>query len=256
MHGSLRSVLNATLALLLGGSALSAAATDTPRQPLTNADVIRFVDFDLAESVVLQVVAVNPSQFDLSPGAVETLRRAGVGDKVLAAMAASSKPPTRHLEILESGVYIKRGQAYALVDTEPVIWRGKISHVRREEGIGKLALAGRVENRSSFLRLNGPSELLVVCGPGEQPAEYQVLRADIKDDGREFRAEAVLKDGRLLGFASPDKEVTVETDNKFDLGVRILLSDLPRGEYALAPPIRIGAGQMPPPGKVYPFTIE
>ncbi len=54
--------------------------------PFTNEDVVRLVMTGTAENVILQAIEERPADFDLDPGVVEELRRAGVPERVLEAM--------------------------------------------------------------------------------------------------------------------------------------------------------------------------
>ncbi len=64
------------------------------QQPLTNQDVIQLVKGGLAESVILNAIANQPTQFDISAQALIALKAAGVSDKIIQQMliaAAGSK---------------------------------------------------------------------------------------------------------------------------------------------------------------------
>jgi hypothetical protein len=120
-----------------------------------------------------------------------------------------------------------------------------------------VALVGRVENRSGWLRLSAPAELLIVCSPGASASRYQLLKAEVKRDWREFRAEAALHDDRLLGLGAPSGQSLVfERDKTFDLGVRLILTSLQKGEYGLVPPGVIVGGKVLPAGRIYTFSLE
>ena len=66
------------------------------QQPLTNQDVIQLVKGGLPESVILNVIANQPTQFDISAQALIALKSAGVSDRIIQQMltmaAASNKP--------------------------------------------------------------------------------------------------------------------------------------------------------------------
>src|SRR5579863_4923383 len=56
------------------------------QQPLTNQDVIQLVKGGLAESVILNAIANQPTQFDISAQALIALKAAGVSDKIIQQM--------------------------------------------------------------------------------------------------------------------------------------------------------------------------
>jgi len=66
------------------------------QKPLTNADVINMVKGGLAESIIISAIQLNPANYDVSPTALLTLKKAGVTSKeqdaMLAAMKAASAP--------------------------------------------------------------------------------------------------------------------------------------------------------------------
>lgn len=53
---------------------------------LTNEDVVRLVMYGTPENVLLEEIAKSRAAFDLSPDVVQELRRAGVGEGIIAAM--------------------------------------------------------------------------------------------------------------------------------------------------------------------------
>ena len=72
----------------------SVATTARAQQPLTNQDVIQLVKGGLPESVILNAIANQPTQFDISAQALIALKTAGVSDKIIQQMliaAAGSK---------------------------------------------------------------------------------------------------------------------------------------------------------------------
>lgn len=62
--------------------------TAPPRNPLTNADVIKMVKAGVPETAIVSSIQSSPTKFDLSPNAQLTLHRAGVSQKVLDTMMA------------------------------------------------------------------------------------------------------------------------------------------------------------------------
>lgn len=69
---------------------LSAQDSD---KPLTNTDIIQMAKAGVRESVILSSIQMAPAKYDLSPAGISTLRRAGVSQKVLDAMAGAAGQP-------------------------------------------------------------------------------------------------------------------------------------------------------------------
>lgn len=241
---------------------VAVARPDQARLLLTNEDVIQLLRAGLEETLVLQAVDIHDSRFDLSPEGLANLRKANVGERVIAAMVSKSRSIAEGHQmrptLLEPGVYVKRGETYADLPIEAVNWRATpaIGQVIGST-LGRISLTGRVANAHSGLRLTGPIELLVVCPPGLSASEYRLLRAEGNDDWRDFRIGAAFSGGTLLGLGTAEKyEVTFDVDKSFDLGVRFRLGILRKGEYGLVPPGLIEGGQVTPVGRVYTFTVD
>jgi hypothetical protein len=249
--------------MLLGLCLVAAAvSSDRSRAILTNDDVIQLLRAGFEEGLVLQAVEIHEGRFDLSPAGVANLRKAAVGERVIAAMLsrARSRPSASRTEptLLEPGVYVKRGETYADVPAETVNWRivsagGQLT----VQPFGRLTLSGRIASGHSSLRLTGPIELLIVCPAAVSPSEYRLLRAEENDDWREFRVEAALSGSVLLGLSGGEKyNIGMELDRSFDLGVRVKLGSLRKGEYGLIPPGLVQDGQLTPVGHIYTFTVD
>ncbi len=65
-----------------GGAAVERGA----RAPLTNEEVVRLVMTGTPEQAILDRIARQPADFDLSPDVVQEMKNAGVGERVLEAM--------------------------------------------------------------------------------------------------------------------------------------------------------------------------
>lgn len=100
-----RSVLLLTMALGLGISPVMTAQES--QKPLTNADVLKMVKGGVPESVVISAIQTTPARYDLSPGALVALHKAGVNQKIMdAMMAASGSKPAA-----ESGTHSRSEKA-------------------------------------------------------------------------------------------------------------------------------------------------
>ena len=78
------------LAVLL--AVTTVRAQQPAKAPLTNGDIVAMVNGGLQESLILGAIDANDVNFDVSAGALLTLKKDGVGDKIVQAMlAAESK---------------------------------------------------------------------------------------------------------------------------------------------------------------------
>jgi CHAT domain-containing protein len=68
---------------------------------LTNADIIRMVRSRLVEPSIINAIHNNATHFDLSMNAIIELKKAGVGEQIIAAMIARQAPSVKPEELLE-----------------------------------------------------------------------------------------------------------------------------------------------------------
>ena len=78
-----RATLTLALLLFCPGSAIMGQQAS---QPLTNAAIIKLVDAGLGEDTVISMVDTQPVRFSLAPDDIIMLKKAGVSEKVIAAM--------------------------------------------------------------------------------------------------------------------------------------------------------------------------
>src|ERR1700730_15861973 len=74
------------LALLFGPGMMAQTAT----KPMTNEDVSKMVKAGVREDIVLSTIQSTPTAFDVSPGAIVRLRKAGVSQKILDGMLTAA----------------------------------------------------------------------------------------------------------------------------------------------------------------------
>jgi hypothetical protein len=107
-------------------AATAFAKPEEASRPLTNDDIVNLLRAGFSEPVVLQAVQINSSKLDVSRQALASLRAAGVGEAVIAAMSADRSRP-EHSRLLDPGVYVKRGDVYAIVEAVPVTCKAQAS---------------------------------------------------------------------------------------------------------------------------------
>jgi hypothetical protein len=86
--------------------------------PLTNADVLKFVESKIAAEVVTEKIKASACDFDTSPDALRALKDAGVPDSLLLVMVMSPKctpPPARRVGVaVPAGTVVELETAYTI----------------------------------------------------------------------------------------------------------------------------------------------
>ncbi|HZQ91571.1 MAG TPA: hypothetical protein VFA60_07245 [Terriglobales bacterium] len=274
-----------TALVLLGPLLAVLALMAQEKKPLTNNDVVQLVKAGLSESTILSAMEGAPSNFDVSAAALVELKQANVPEKVIQAMisaaktsrpaapaapspasdkAAAPSAPSRVTTAVAStadsdvaapaevGVYAMVAGKLTPVGTETVGWKtgGSLKKVATA-GIAKGHVNGVIQNNASNLRVRVPLEFVVRTPEGVSAAEYQLLRMDVKDDRREFRALT----GEVTNAADNRERdsITFQTEKVSARLFRIRLDRLARGEYGFLPP---GAGNnLGAPAKIYTFAV-
>jgi hypothetical protein len=135
-------------------------------QPLTNADVLKMVESQLAPEVIVEKIKTTPCDFDTSPEALRGLKRAGVPDALLLLMVMSPKcatttpaqpqPPPRRVAVsVPAGTVVeletaytfnsqltRRGDAVSFRVVNPVVVEGQVVV---EKGATATALVTKAE---------------------------------------------------------------------------------------------------------------
>src|SRR5438270_983435 len=121
------------LLVLLWTTILVAASfaqqTSQSRPPLTNDDVQAMLKVGVEEKLVLEAIAANPASYTKTPEAIDTLRKSGATDRVIAAVmtappvplappaAVKSKYPT------EVGIYAEQKDNFTAIEPEITNWK-------------------------------------------------------------------------------------------------------------------------------------
>ena len=223
---------------------LTVLAVSTGTEPLTNEDIVALVKGGCGEGLVLQAIHTHRSLYDVSPTGLDRLAQAGIGRTIVSAVLEAEQEREPHARLLDPGVYVKRGETYSLIEPERTRWHSSAPASISGSSFVRVSLVGQIERKHSLLRLGGPSELLIVAAPSHSAAEFQLVKAETKDDSREIHTHAALRGGKLTGVDSGGSTpLMAVADPNFDLGVRILVGSLRKGEYAILPPGLIVNGQ-------------
>ena len=267
-----------TFALLLLSPILFA------QQALDNQSVIKLVKAGLSEDLIVTTINSSPGTYDTSADGLIALKKAGAGDKVIAAIvvkasgAAASAPVTpapagsattpapavvlAHGALPDGvdsvGIYYldSSGSHWQEVPAEVVNFKseGALKHYA-SAGLLKGEKTGLVGGNHSPLTLKLPAKFVLYVLEGRAPGEYQLIRLHENADSREFRAAnggIVHDDGGAL------RDVMDYTPKKIAPHVYLveMNEDYDKGEYGFLPPSDLPLGSsIPTATKIYSFSL-
>jgi hypothetical protein len=244
---------------------------------MTNQDVIDMVSLGLPDALIIEKIrAVSGTDFDTSVPGLRALKTGRVSDSLIRAMINPSSVTTPILAIdkpettvskepsspkeyefkaptTEVGVYLVRNGRLTEVQPEIVNWQtgGVLKNVATL-GIVKGDKNGKVIRSKSPTQTTSPLELLVKTVEGTTVEEYQLLRLHEKSNRREFRSVT----GGILhvsGGAQRD-EVDFQPEKIGSRTWRIVMPNLPNGEYGFLPP-GVASASISASGKMYTFGV-
>jgi hypothetical protein len=266
MNRSFLKVVALLCAILACASFLPANGQEVAKKKLVNQDILDMVSLGLGDDVILEKIRSAPeTDFATDLESLKSLKAAHVSDPVIRAMinpkaaaaapaASAAAPAAANPDVPEDiGVYIKvRGK---LVDVVPEVVGWKTGGVLKSfatNGLTKGHTNGTIQGPKSALQIGTNAEFIIKCPEGTAVTEYQLLRLDMKNDRREFRAVT----GGII-HASGGAEKNAE---KFDYEkvaprvFRIKLPPLKKGEFGILPP-GATSGNISSSGKLYTFGI-
>jgi hypothetical protein len=229
---------------------------------MTNDSVLRMHSAGLSDDLIVQTINTQPGRFDTDPDTLIALKKAGLSDIILTAMAGKARRQitnvdTRPIEVSpvnEIGVYYKdKDGRWTLMDSEAVhVKSGGFVKSTLTHGIIKEDRNGVVTGRESKLLLPRPIEFLIFTPEGVTASEYELLAFRLNSKDREFR---VLTGGVIHSTGGAKRDDVPFTLTKiaprtwtFTLG-----QDTPGAEYGILPP---GTGNVTNGGKIYTFAIS
>ena len=250
----------------------------TAQQTMDNVAVIKMTKAGLSPDIVVASVSSLAGHYDVSPDALISLKKAGVGDAVISAMIAKNSggssaatssvgagampgmsangPGGIPAGVDSVGVYYKsKDGTWNEVGAEVVNFKtaGALKHIG-SAGIVKGDLNGHVVGFHSHLELSPGSEFILYVPEGTSPGEYQLIRFRIGGDSREFRSLT----GGVVHTSGGAARDTVEFTSK-KLAPRVysitLPSDAAKGEFGFLPPVDSGGKNVNSSGKIYTFTV-
>jgi hypothetical protein len=240
------------------------------QEALTNDSIEKMAHARLSDDVIVSLVENQVGHYDLSPNTLIDLKRKGISNKVLAAMAGKgspkiSPPPPEPApapvvvvdpyQDLDSGVYRKLRDNWVQVQTELVSWKtgGGVKSFGTE-GLKKGDVSGRFNGGASPTQMTTPLEFLIKAPEGAQGTDFRLVHLQEKADAREFRTVA----GGI--FHTPGgtlrDEVAFEQTKIAKRTYKLKLpGDLPPGEYVFLAPALTGSSAAGSTGRAYTFRV-
>lgn len=179
-------------------AALFLASLLMAQQALDNTAVLKMTKAGLGDDVIVSMVQNQPGHYELTPDTLVSLKKDGVSDKVLAAMAAKNAAPPAAAtaagkdpyEDLDIGVYYKLKDVWTLIPSEAVNWKtGGVLKSIASQGIVKGDVNGHLNGKQSATELRSPLEILIKTAEGVEATDYQLVHMHANSDNREFRTK-------------------------------------------------------------------
>jgi hypothetical protein len=178
-------------------------------QALNNESIIKMVNAQLSDDVIITTINASPGAYDTTPDALIALKQAGVSSKVIAALVAKSAPvpsdsaapstpdtaaPSAPLPsgVDNIGAYYKdSGGNWQPLPTEVVIFQsgGMIKHVA-SAGLMKEDLNGLVGGMRSRLVISTPITFLLHVPQGHTANDFELVRLHVVGNNRQFQSVA------------------------------------------------------------------
>jgi hypothetical protein len=233
------------------------------QETLSNTSIEKMARARLGDDVIVSMIQSQAGHYDVTPDSFIALKREGISDKVLAAMAAkaaalTAPPPivvADSYEEFDIGVYRRARNTWIPVASEQVNWKtGGVLKSIATDGIIKGDVNGRLNGGSSATQMNTPLDFLIKTPDGVEATDFQLVHLHEKSDAREFRT---ITGGvfHRSGGSSRDAISFVQTRiAKHTYKVK-LPPNLPRGEYAFLAPGLTNSSVSGSTGKAYTFRL-
>lgn len=274
-------ILGLAAGLLLAGTsgawAQASANDDGPAQPsgdlprahlIDNETILKMAKAGLDDTVIVQTIQTQPGHYDTSPEDLIGLKKAGVSQRVIAAMQARNaglavhandkiQPAPLAAGIDEIGVYYKdKDGQWQPLKTERVQFKsGGWLKSTATYGIVKQDQNGFVDEPRSSLALNTGTELLIYAPAGTQAEEYDLVRFREHPHNREFRVRTGGVFHSETGSARDEIEFHAHkiAPQMYEFTVPI---DIEKGEYGVLPPGSSNTPGLSNAGKIFTFSIR
>jgi hypothetical protein len=261
------------LRFLAVGFCLALTGAAIAQEVLTNDSIVKMAHARLSDDVIVSLIQNQAGNYELSSDTLIDLKRKGITNRVLAAMAGKGSPkapatdsappapataPAAVLdpyEDLDSGVYRKLRNAWTQVRMEEVSWKiGGVAKTVASVGMVKGDVSGRLNGAASGTQMSTPLEFLIKVPDGLQATDFRLVHLHEKPDAREFRT---ITGGvfHALGGALPDEIAFEQTRIAKRTYQLTLPGNLPPGEYGFLAPGLTGSSAAGSTGRAYTFRI-
>ncbi len=232
-------VLLACALLILGAS--------FAQESLDNDSVMKLVRAGLSEDAVVRIVETQPGNYSTGPDDLVSMRKAGVTDRIIAAMNGKETPESDTPK--ELGVYWKQGDNWIQVLPEVVHWQtGGVAKNKASLGVVKPDLNGIVYGGRSSTRVGTSIEFLIRLPEETAITEYELLHLHAKKDTREFR---LITGGVIHRSGGPRRALLPFDFKKVAAQIYVVrLTGLEAGEFGFLSPASAGARH-----KLYSFSV-
>jgi len=262
--------LLAACLLVLGCSFLFAQEGPLPTPPqaaLSNDAIIKMTTAGLNDDLILQTIHTQPGHYSTSADDLIALKKAGVSDRVVAAMIGQSSAPIAASaaiapvkEILppgvdDVGVYWKNKNG-DWVRMTPEIVNYKSSSVIPSlvtRNIVKQDMNGNIEGPAAQLKITNPVDILLYMPEGTEPEEYLLLKLRVNSKSREFRSST----GGVFHSTTGAQRDEVDFA-PIRIGPRLYeftVTNAKAGEYGVLPPGAVRSANAASGGKIYTFHV-
>ena len=228
---------------------------------MNNDTVLRMHAAGLSDELILQTILAQPGQYDSTPDALIALKKAGLSDPVLSAMANKARRQITHTDpdpitlapTHDIGVYYKDARgAWVPMESEIIhIQSGGFIKSTLTHNLIKEDHNGVVSGTEAKLVLPRPVEFMFYTPDGVDGSEYELIRFRLNSKNREFRVltgGVIHSTGGAMRDDVPIKPVrTAPRTWTFSLP-----ADIPGAEYGILPP---GTGNVTNGGKIFTFAI-
>jgi hypothetical protein len=254
------------------------------QETMTNDSVIKLLKAGLSEDLVVTTINSSPGKYDTSANALIALKKAGAGDKTVAAIILKASgatpaavaptataagtadvpapislaPGTLPNGVDSVGVYYldKTGSHWQEVPAEVVNFKkeGALKHLA-SAGVLKGEMTGLVGGNRGPLTLKLPAQFILYVPEGRAPGEYQLVHLHANADSREFRAA---NGGIVHDAGGALRDVLDYTPKKIAPRVYLIemTEDFEKGEYGFLPPSNAAVGDnIPTATKLYSFSL-
>jgi hypothetical protein len=237
------------------------------QQAMNNDAITKLVKAGLSDDLIVSTINAQPGTYDTSTDGIIALKKAGVSDRVVAAIVGKTANPAPAAPSAMAPIPPSAPVASAVpaaVDSVGVYYQAKDGNWleveaetvnMRTQGF-PAHTDGVLKGQASRLRLAMPANLILDVPEGRSPGEYQLLRFDIKGDRREFRS--VTMGWAHVSTGAAKNRLEFESKKIAPHVYQITLGQgLGRGEYGFLPPTdTMSLGNLASNGKAYTFTVE